>query len=466
MLGDGAATGGWAGEAMTRPLKTIRDIVERQLCCGCGACAYVDPGRIHMVDDARSGRRPLVNGGPGGQTDDSHDPAALAVCPGIHLEHAFDRRDPGLVYELMSAWGPVREVWEGYAADPKLRFAGSSGGAASALALFCIEQLSFHGVLHITARPDVPYLNHTVLSATRSEILERTGSRYAPASPCDGLRMIEDAPGPCVFIGKPCDVAGVQMARRLRPQLDRNIGLTIAFFCAGTPTTRATLALLGHMGVDDPSRVVSLRYRGHGWPGRCVVTFVDADGKLAERSLSYEESWGLLARDKQWRCHICPDHTGEFADIAVGDAWHRTPQPGDAGRSLVLARTPRGRDILAAARQAGVLCLAAAAPDVLWPARSGQKKDRGALWGRRLALRLLGLPVPRQVSFPTFRFWLTELSLGGKIRSVLGTIRRVFRGRLHRPQLVTAYEPLTPLINRPSPQPARGDTNLVECLRE
>ncbi len=450
---------------MRLPVSFIRDVVERQLCCGCGACAHVDPERIHMVDDARSGRRPLVNSGPGGQTDDSHDPAALAVCPGIHLEHTFNRNDPELVRELMDAWGPVYEVWEGHAADPEVRFAGSSGGAASALALFCIEQLGFHGVLHIAARPDAPYLNHTVLSATRSELLERTGSRYAPASPCDGLRMIEDAPGPCVFIGKPCDVAAVQMARRLRPQLDRNIGLTIAFFCAGTPTTRATLALLRHMGVDDPSRVVSLRYRGHGWPGRCVVTFVDADGRFAERSLSYEESWGLLARDKQWRCHICPDHTGEFADIAVGDPWHRVPQPGEAGRSLVLARTPRGRDVLAAARAAGALCLEASPPKVLWAARPGQKKDRGALWGRRLALRLLGLPVPRQVGFPTFRFWLTELTLSGKLRSILGTIRRIFRRGLHRPQIVTAYEPPASLIERPSPQPARVHANLAECLR-
>jgi len=312
-------------------------------------------------------------------------------------------------------------------------------------------------------RPGAPYLNHTVLSTTRSEILERTGSRYAPASPCDGLQMIEDAPGPCVFIGKPCDVAAVQKAARLRPALDRNIGLTIAIFCAGTPTTRATLTLLRHLGVEDPSRVVNLRYRGHGWPGRCVVTFMDGDGNLTERSLSYEESWGLLARDKQWRCHICPDHTGEFADIAVGDPWHRVPQPGEPGRSLVLVRTPRGRAILATARQAGTLCLEAAPPDVLWTARPGQKKDRGALWGRRLALCLLGLPVPRQTGFPTFRFWLTELTVGGKLRSILGTIRRVFRKGIHRRQAVSPYEPPAPVIVAQPAPCAKPEARAVVC---
>jgi coenzyme F420 hydrogenase subunit beta len=413
-------------------------------------CAYIDPQRIRMVEDGRSGRRPMVNGGA---TDAAHDPAALTVCPGVRLEHTYDRSDPDLIRELTAAWGPVYEVWAGQAADPKIRFAASSGGAASALALFCIEQLGFHGVLHIAARPDVPYLNHTVLSTTRAEILTRTGSRYAPASPCDGLQMIEDAPGPCVFIGKPCDVAAVQKARRLRPQLDRNIGLTVAFFCAGTPTTRATFALLARMGVTDPARVQSLRYRGRGWPGRCVVTFIDGAGRRTERSLSYEESWGLLAHDKQWRCHICPDHTGEFADIAVGDAWHRVPQPADAGRSLVLARTPHGREVLTAARAAGALHLAPAAPAVLWAARPGQLQARGALWGRLLALRLLRIPVPQYTGLPMFRLWLMHLSLSQKLRSVFGTVRRVVRKRLHRPLPVVPFEPD---VSRPAPPQSAG----------
>ncbi len=196
------------------------------------------------------------------------------------------------------------------------------------------------------------------------------------------------------------------------------------------------------------------------------MTFEDRAGRLVERSLSYEESWGLLARDKQWRCHICPDHTGEFADIAVGDPWHLSPQPGEPGRSLVLVRTGRGAELLAAARQAGVLCLEPAAAEVLWRARPGQRKDRGALWARRLALRMLGLPVPRQTGFPTFRFWLTELTWFEKVHSILGTIRRAFRRGLHRPQRVVSYE----AVDRANVAPERRSeevvaASLVECAR-
>src|SRR5262249_9053868 len=155
---------------------------------------------------------------------------------------------------------------------------GSSGGATTALALYCIENGDMHGVLHIAARPDVPYLNHTVMSQTRAQLLAATGSRYAPASPCDGLQRIEDAPRPCVFVGKPCDVAAARRAAALRPKLQVNLGVAIASFCAGTPSTKGTLRMIERMGITDVSSVTSVRYRGMGWPGKAVVSVRTANG--------------------------------------------------------------------------------------------------------------------------------------------------------------------------------------------
>ena len=131
----------------------------------------------------------------------------------------------------------------------------------------------------------------------------RTGSRYAPASPCDRLDLIEEAGKPSVFIGKPCDVAATLKARKLRSNLENKIGLTIAFFCAGTPSTNGTLAMLKQMGVDDLSRLESLRYRGKGWPGKATAVIRCEDGTVEEKQLTYEQSWGeVLTKHVQWRC--------------------------------------------------------------------------------------------------------------------------------------------------------------------
>lgn len=409
-------------------VSSIADVVDKNLCTGCGTCAFMQPTDLRMID-APAGRRPLTILTDGTMPSTTE---ALNACPGMSLEH--DSALPsGSIGRLAAAWGPVLEVWEGYAADQQLRFAASSGGAATAISLYCLDGEDMKGVLHTAARRDIPYLNRTVLSTTRRELLSATGSRYAPASPCDGLHMIEGASGPCVFIGKPCDVAGVQKARRLRPELDRRIGLTIGIFCAGTPTTEGTLELARALGIADSDAISSVRYRGNGWPGAAEIRTKDG----AVRTMSYDESWGeILQRHTQWRCSVCADHTGEFADIAVGDPWYREIPPGEPGRSLVVVRTARGREILRNAMASGWLILDRVDPDVLPASQPNLLRVRGSIWGRILALRLLNLATPSFRNMPTFAIWLRHLSFKQKLQSVYGTVKRVFTKRLFRAEPV------------------------------
>lgn len=409
---------------MTR-LHDVRDVAEHHLCSGCGACAYLDPDQVTMVDDLRQGRRPLMLL-PVQPTRAAEQ--ALSACPGRALQHV-EGLPAAHLDELGSSWGPVLELWEGFASDPEIRFRGSSGGAATALALHCLEAEGMSGVLHTAARTDVPYLNETVLSTTRDELVDRTGSRYAPASPCDGLALVAQSEAPCVFIGKPCDVAGATAAADVRPELADKLGLTIAVFCAGTPSTRGTLEAVRTLGFA-PDEVASVRYRGRGWPGRFTVTAQDG----RQGSLSYEDSWGaILQKHRQWRCMVCPDHTGEFADVAVGDPWYQ-PTGDDPGRSLVLVRTERGRQLVRAAAAAGALTLQQVLPQVLPDSQPNLAHTRGAVWGRVTAMRMMGLPTPRYRNLPMFSSWLA-LTPEQKLRSTVGTLRRIrargLRSRVH-----------------------------------
>jgi len=422
-----------------RRLRSIDDVVRRQMCLGCGACAYVSPDEIRMADVRELGRRPVLAPGFGA---DPRSQEALHVCPGAELAHSSEViRGSAYVRELMPGWGPVLQLWEGFAADPEIRFRGSSGGAATALALYGLERGGMRGVLHTAPRKDAPYLLETVLSQDRAGLLAGVGSRYAPASPCDGLRQIEEAPGPCVFIGKPCDAAGAARAAALRPALRERLGVTIALFCAGTPSSDGTLEMLRKMGVEDPATVRSVRYRGHGWPGRATVTF-EREGVLEEASLSYGESWGdILQRHRPWRCYVCADHTGEFADIAVGDPWYREIPPGEVGRSLVLARTERGRRIIEEAVAAGYLELKPAEPWVLPASQPNLLSTRGAIFARIWVSWLFGAAAPRYRGLPQLRFWLSQLSLKEKAQSIYGTVKRVFTRRLYRRIDYAPWEP-------------------------
>lgn len=426
---------------MSPSIQSIRDVAEGHLCTGCGACAYARPDAIRMVDDLEQGRRPLV--AEGADTAD-----ALGVCPGHELTSRFDRG--AVIPELAAGWGPVLEVWEGWAADPDVRFEASSGGAATALALFGLAE-GAGGVLHIRARADQPTLNETCLSTTPAQVRAAVGSRYAPASPCDGLGLAEAATAPVVFIGKPCDAAAVHKARALHPALDARIEVTIAIFCAGTPSTRGTHEMLARMGFPDPAAVDAVRYRGRGWPGRARGL---SGGR--EASLSYGESWGeVLQRFVPWRCRICPDHTGEFADISVGDPWYHGEIPEDeVGRSLVIARTERGRAFLERARAAGVLELEARGPEALTRSQPNLLAVRGAVWGRVLTSRLLGAPAPRFRGFSLFGTWLRHLGMKARAQSFYGTVKRVFVKGLRRRRPVVPHEPAP---RSAAPAPAREE---------
>lgn len=399
-------------------------MADRNLCSGCGVCATAQPNDIRMVDTASGERRPML------EVSAKHPPDtgfALSVCPGARLRH-----DPGdwdsQLDGVSRIWGPVLEVWEGYAGDPEIRWKGSSGGIITALALHQLTSGRAVGVLHTSARPDDPLRAETVLSKDRVGLLAGAGSRYAPASPGDGLGRVATETGPCVVIGKPCDVAGTRMLAEQRPELSERVSLAIGFFCAGTPRQSATTEAVERLGAE-PNRVTGLRYRGNGWPGRFVVT----DDTGESRSLSYEESWGaILQRQRQWRCMICADHTGEFADVAVGDPWYRPISSGDPGRSLVLVRTEAGRTAVHAAIADGAIVLERVPNNVIELSQPNLVKTRGAVWGRLMTMRLMGMPTPRYQGLPMFSLWVSRLTWREKAQSTIGTSKRIIQRGLRR----------------------------------
>jgi coenzyme F420 hydrogenase subunit beta len=405
----------------------ITAIVARNLCTGCGACAGAFPAQIRMVDDPEHGRRPLVLRTPEGRRAAR---AAKSLCAGA----TTNWRSLAIRDEIDAAWGPVVSAWEGWAADPGFRFRGSSGGAVSALADYALSSGLATGVAHVAARHDDPRLNETVISENRAGLLRGTGSRYAQASPADALGDIAARETPTLFIGKPCDVASVHKAMGADAALAARIPLTIAIFCAGPPNHRGTEALLERLAVPKDAKLLDLRYRGRGWPGLMKAVWQGRDGAVRESAgISYAEGWGsILQARRRWRCRVCSDHAGAFADIAIGDPWHAPPEgDADAGRSLIVCRTARGRAFVEDAIREGALIADARGRDVIGRAQPNLAATHGAVWGRRLAMRALGLAAPADRGRGLFGLW-RALPARQKTSSVLGTWKRVLRDRLWR----------------------------------
>jgi coenzyme F420 hydrogenase subunit beta len=413
-----------------RGIHNLKDVVDWNLCIGCGACAYAcKTGGISLVNVEAEGIRPKF-----ASEECASCSECLKFCPGYQVDSYLAAGPIAKHSEADHEFGPSLEIWEGYATDPEIRFRASSGGILSALSLYCLEKEGMAFVVHAGADPRRPWMNKTFQSRSRDEVLARTGSRYAPASPCDGLGAIEASDRPCVFVGKPCDTAGVALARRQRPGLEKNLGLVLSFFCAGTPSTRGTLDLMRSLDVN-PDEAETVHYRGDGWPGRFRVKAKEKD---REASYSYNESWGRLTHYRPVRCHICPDGLGRVSDISCGDAWNQFSENNDPGRSLVLVRTERGREILTRAREAGYVDLEPRNSAAVMAAQVNLLSRRREIFGRLLARKLLLVPIPNYVGFSLFRSWL-RIPFLLKCRTIVGTLTRLIqRGQWRRrPPYVT-----------------------------
>ncbi|MCK0067845.1 Coenzyme F420 hydrogenase/dehydrogenase, beta subunit C-terminal domain [Kordiimonas laminariae] len=409
-------------------MSELEKILSSRLCNGCGACAAIAPKHIQMHETEDEARRPKVCS----KLSEQLEAHIIGHCPGANNEQA--NIETGDL--TATAWGPILEVWEGYADDAEIRFKGSSGGAITALALYCLEQRNFTNALHVKANPDKPKYNMAAFSTNKGELMEGAGSRYAPASICDALPELEKTEGQSVVIGKPCDIEGVQKVSRQNQLMKNKIGLTLSIFCAGTPSHKGTDNLLNHLGATDDRTLKNLQYRGNGWPGNMQAEWETANGETHTFETTYADGWGnILQKQRQWRCHTCADHTGELADISVGDPWQNPPEEEEHGKSLIVVRTARGQRIIREAIKTGYLRAIPQKPEILFAAQPNLFATKGAVWGRSLALKLAGLKAPKLTKASLICWW--KLPLKSKVQSIAGTMKRIIVKQLFLAKKIT-----------------------------
>lgn len=393
----------------------IGEVVAEGNCSGCGACGLLSQ-RVQMQLDGEGFVRPRLRAGDP-TTEDVPGASELfaRVCPGRVVPA------PARSAYTHESLGPYESAWEGWAVDPEIRFAGSSGGVLTALAAWLLET----GRVHVVAGAAPGARRSTTVPVritSREEALASSGSRYGPV----GVASTVELDSRAAMIAKPCEASAIRQLAATKSPEERP--LILSFFCAGTPSQHATDSLAAQLGAST-DELSSLRYRGNGWPGRFVAR--TRDGR--EFSTSYEESWGAhLGRDLQWRCKVCVDGVGDHADIAVGDYWYASSDgypefEDEPGRSVVIARSRRGDELLKLARDEGVIVLQPIDLDAVASVQPLQVERRQMLAARLAGRALSGRAVPR---YPGYR--LVRRSLATPIRALrnlIGTFRRSLRAR-------------------------------------
>lgn len=394
-------------------MSTVQELVAKVLqadaCSGCGACTLLDTGLSMRVNSAGY-LRPAAVSPPSERAGAVR--AFKRVCPGREV---VAHRPAGTTrHPLM---GSYVGIWEAWAVDPEIRHRGSSGGVLTAIQSWLLTSGAITQVATAAADPQQPVRTVPVRIVSREEALAAAGSRYAPV----GVGSIASLDPTHAITAKPCEASAI---RALSGGRIGETPLLLSFFCAGTPSQHATERLVHDLGGPAPEEITDLWYRGRGWPGRFTAVF---DG--GQVSTDYDSSWGqALGPTTQWRCKICPDGIGEAADIAAADSWDSDdrgyPTFGEQeGRSALIARTERGRAVVLAAQEAGVIELHPLEPERLARAQPLQTSRRQFLAARLWATRLGGRSVPRYRGFGLT--WLSLAQPRIALRTFRGTLRRL-----------------------------------------
>lgn len=411
---------------MPLPL-SLNDIVENGLCIGCGLCKSIaQPERVELVMTPEGRERPIA------PTPLSPQATARinAVCPGTRVAGpAPDRQQQAAAFD--SVWGIAERISIGYAADPEIRFRGSTGGVLTALGQFLVESGRVNFVLHVGASASAPMRTSRKLSFDAVSVLDGAGSRYGPAAALADFCEILDRQEPFALIAKPCDITAVRNLAKIDERVDRYMRYALTFLCGGASDLTKSEAVLADFDLRE-EELRLFRYRGYGNPG---PTRVEAqDGRAFE--LTYQQLWEEEAKWMiQPRCKICADAIGLAADIAASDVWPGGGPTGeDEGYNGIIVRTPRGAELYDAAVSAGKLTVSQPATfrdfDIFQP---HQVRKRRAVWARFLGMQAAGKPVPATVNL-SLDDCARQNTLTDNLREARGARDRARRGRLGEPR--------------------------------
>jgi coenzyme F420 hydrogenase subunit beta len=334
------------------PLQTI---VRRRQCMGCGLCTAIQPSApgaavpsVTMEYNAALDQfAPKVEDwAPGGEPGRFVCPGADMDMPALALQvHGHEPADPIL--------GEVTGLRAAYSGDAAMRDAAASGGVVPAL----LARLFETGAIDMAycVRGDrAPREAGGMVIRNAGELNTIHGSVYHPANFGAGLPELLGGNERFAFVGLPCEVAGLEMLKRVHPGLAERHVMSIGLFCGGINAFAGIGYYLKNFGVDF-ARVARINYRDGAWPGRIRATMTDGASRSIAR-IRGNSRWNILkyvvAFQGYWmlpRCRLCPDQVSDFADIAVGDPHLPRFRKLGGGFSVVVSRTPRGEALMAAA---------------------------------------------------------------------------------------------------------------------
>jgi coenzyme F420 hydrogenase subunit beta len=301
----------------------ISEVIEKSLCCLCGACAGSCPylvsykGRIVQLNACT-----LADG------------QCYQYCPRTPLDmDDLSRQVFGQPYSE-EEMGTVREVFMARSRDAAIKERGQYGGTVTTLLSLAMEEgLIDRAVLTRTAEDKT---SSPFVAGNTAEALQASGSNYMASSVLEVYnRLPEDNCGKLAVVGVPCQVLAIGKMKTEPPRhrcSTDHIALVIGLFCTWA---------LSPAGFQDylKTEVDFSAVKRFDIPPPPANRF-DVYTSSEKKSLPLEQVRKFIMPT----CAYCLDMTAEFADVSVGSV------EGVEGWNTVIIRTEAGARLLEKAR--------------------------------------------------------------------------------------------------------------------
>lgn len=299
----------------------LDDVLNNDLCCGCGTCVGACPFNILDIDLGSSQNPYLVE-------DCTECSICSQACPALDIDLLSTRliaKEQGI--DIDPIYGAHISFALGYHTNKKKRLNSASGGVATAILEYMLDTKQVDCVVVIGMNGEFPELK---IVRDSKDVVQSQQSKYGYIPLGVVWTELRKTKETFAFVGLPCHISGFNNTAKIYKSLQKQCKLKIGLFC-GYSQTYDNIELFKHR--TESKNGIFKGWREGPYPGG-----VHIDNRL----IPYNKMMNIsIPFYTMQRCLSCEDGLAEEADIVLGDS-HRS---GD-DKNMILVRTEVANKVL------------------------------------------------------------------------------------------------------------------------